>query len=63
MGRTDRLLSFDTTRTAKKMTPPTVLRCRGNVFTDLLPLSEDTARTENDAANSSVVGCIRPRGT
>jgi hypothetical protein len=36
LGRTNRLLSFDTTRTAQKTTPP-ILRCRGNVFTGLLP--------------------------
>jgi hypothetical protein len=28
------LLSFDTTRTASKTTRPTILRCRGNVFTE-----------------------------
>jgi hypothetical protein len=36
---TNRLLSFDTTRTVQK-TPPTILRCRGNVFTELLPSND-----------------------
>jgi hypothetical protein len=31
--------SFDTTRTAKKVTPP-ILPCRGNVFTKPLPSNE-----------------------
>jgi hypothetical protein len=39
LGRTN-LLSSDTTRTAQKTTPPTILRCRGNVFTELLPSNE-----------------------
>jgi hypothetical protein len=37
VGRTSRLLSFDTTRVAQKTMPPTVLLCRGNVFTEPLP--------------------------
>jgi hypothetical protein len=36
-GRTNRLLSFNMTRTAKKTRPPTILRFRGNVFTEFLP--------------------------
>jgi hypothetical protein len=31
------LHSFDTTRTAYKTTPPIILHCRGNVFTELVP--------------------------
>jgi hypothetical protein len=31
------LLSFDTTWTAYKTKPPTILPCSGNVFTELLP--------------------------
>jgi hypothetical protein len=34
LGRTDRLLSFHTTRIAYKTSPRTITRCRGNVFTD-----------------------------
>jgi hypothetical protein len=34
VGRTNRLISFDTTGTTLKTTPPTILRCRGNVFTE-----------------------------
>jgi hypothetical protein len=40
LGRTDRLLSLDTTRTAKKTTPPTILRCRWNVLIELLPSND-----------------------
>jgi hypothetical protein len=40
IGRINRLFSFDTTRTAQKTTPQTVLRCRGNVFTELLPSND-----------------------
>jgi hypothetical protein len=39
-GRTNRLISVDTTRTAQKMTPPTIFRCSGNVFTKLLPSND-----------------------
>jgi hypothetical protein len=51
------LLSFDTIWTAERTTPPTILRYRGNVFTEPLPgndkgiykhthrLSLDTTRT------------------
>jgi hypothetical protein len=39
------LLSFDTTWTAQKTTPPTILRYRGNVFTDPLP-SNDKGDTQ-----------------
>jgi hypothetical protein len=37
LGRINRLLPFETTPTAKKMTPPTIPLCRGNVFTEPLP--------------------------
>jgi hypothetical protein len=37
---TNGLRAFDTTRTAQKMGPPTILRCCGNVFTELLPNSD-----------------------
>jgi hypothetical protein len=40
LGRTNRLLSYETTRTPKKTTPPTILRCCGNVFTELLPSND-----------------------
>jgi hypothetical protein len=56
--------------------PPTILRCRGKVFTEPLPSNDtgieidtqiilwyDTDRTENDASkNSSTVACILCRG-
>jgi hypothetical protein len=38
--RTIRLLSFDATGIAQKTAPPTILRCRGNVFTELLPSND-----------------------
>jgi hypothetical protein len=41
LERTNPLLSFQTTRIAQKMAPPTILRCCGNVFTELL-LSNDS---------------------
>jgi hypothetical protein len=37
---TNILLFFDTTRTVKKTLPPTVLRCRRNVFTEPLPSND-----------------------
>jgi hypothetical protein len=37
LGKTNRLLSFHTTRTAQKTTPTAILHCRRNVFTELLP--------------------------
>jgi hypothetical protein len=37
LGRTNHLLSLDTTPTTYKTTPPTILCCYGNVFTELLP--------------------------
>jgi hypothetical protein len=40
VGRTNRLLSFDTTRTAQETTPPTILPCSGNVLTELLPSND-----------------------
>jgi hypothetical protein len=40
LGRTNRLLSFNKTRIAYKTTPPTILRCRGKVFTELLPSND-----------------------
>jgi hypothetical protein len=39
-GKTNRLLSFDMTRTPWKTLPPTILRCRGNIFTELLPSND-----------------------
>jgi hypothetical protein len=40
LGRPNRLLSSDVTRTTWKTAPPTIFRCRWNVFTDPL-LSND----------------------
>jgi hypothetical protein len=40
LGRINRLLSFSTTWTAQKTTPPTIIFCRVNVFTKLLPSND-----------------------
>jgi hypothetical protein len=40
LERTDSLLSFDTTWTAQKTVSQTILRCRGNVFTEPLPSND-----------------------
>jgi hypothetical protein len=56
LGKTNRLLPFDTTWSAPKITQPKILRCRGNAFIELLLLNnkEDT-QTEPQAqiSNSS----------
>jgi hypothetical protein len=36
LGKNNRLISFDTTRTVEKTTPPAILLCRRNVFTECL---------------------------
>jgi hypothetical protein len=65
LGRTNRLLSFDTIRAAQKTTPPTILPCRGNTFTELLPRNGkgDTKTDPQTHAfnNFSIVACIRHR--
>jgi hypothetical protein len=50
-----------TTIISRKTTPPTILRCRRNVFTKLLPgNNKDMDCMENDAfKNSSIAPCIR----
>jgi hypothetical protein len=59
--------SSDGPLAAQKTTHPTVLRCRGNVFTEQMPsndkgiyrliesLSYDTNRVENDPCNNSAI--------
>jgi hypothetical protein len=42
LGRTNRLFSFDMTRTAYKITLPIVVRCRGNVSIEFLPSNHRT---------------------
>jgi hypothetical protein len=55
----NRLFSYDTTWAAEKTTPPTILRCRRNVFTKLLPSNIDMDRMESDEfKNSSIAPCI-----
>jgi hypothetical protein len=45
LERTNGLLPFDTTWTAQKTTPPAILRCRWNVFTEQLPSSDTRGYT------------------
>jgi hypothetical protein len=40
LERPNRLLSYNTTWSAQKTPPPTVLHCRGNVFTELFPSND-----------------------
>jgi hypothetical protein len=40
MGITNRLRSYDSTLTALKSMLPTILRCRRNVLTDVLPSND-----------------------
>jgi hypothetical protein len=40
LGIINCIFSFDTARTAQKTAPPTILRCIGNVFTELLPRND-----------------------
>jgi hypothetical protein len=40
VGKTNRLLSFHTTWPVMKATPPAILLCRGNIFTQLLHSSD-----------------------
>jgi hypothetical protein len=40
MGRTNVLLSYDTTPTVQRTTVPSILRCRGNIFIMLLPSND-----------------------
>jgi hypothetical protein len=40
LGRTNRQLSFYTTMDAHITTSPRILRCRGKVFTELLPIND-----------------------
>jgi hypothetical protein len=48
LGRTTRLLSFDTIRASKKETPPTILRCHGNAFTEPLPSNDRMIHRETN---------------
>jgi hypothetical protein len=72
LGRTNRLLSFDTTRTAQKTMSQTIHSYGGNVFTEPLPSNVTgdtytdtqiffryaTYRIDNDATNNfCTVGC------
>jgi hypothetical protein len=53
LGRTNRLLSFDTW-TAQKTTPPTIPRFRGNVFTEPLPSNDKKRERERKVENRRV---------
>jgi hypothetical protein len=56
LGRTNRLLCFDATRTAYKTTPPTI-HCCGNIYTKLLPNNDRGIHTQTHrhASNNSFV--------
>jgi hypothetical protein len=77
LRRTNRLLPSDTTWTAQTTKPQTILRCRGNVFTETLPCNDTWIRRQNHrlsfytrrtaqkttrSNNSSIVACIDCRG-
>jgi hypothetical protein len=63
LGRTNRLISFDTTRTAYKTSPSIILLCCGNAFTELLPSNDMGIHKQTHASyNSSIVACIRYHG-
>jgi hypothetical protein len=61
---TNHLVSFDTIRTAQKTTLPNILRCRRDVFTELLHINDGEYRDRHTYTpnNSSIVACIRYRG-
>jgi hypothetical protein len=62
LGRMIRLLFFDTTRAAQEKTPPTILRCRRDVFTESLPSNDrGIHRQTYVSSNSSTVACIHCR--
>jgi hypothetical protein len=48
LGRTNHLLSSDTIRTAQKTTPPTIIRCSGNVSTKQLSSDDRGIHTERE---------------
>jgi hypothetical protein len=70
VGRTNRLLSFDTTRTEKKTTLPTIRHCRRNVFTEPLPSNDrdlhilcfNATRIAYKTTRPTIVSCTRCRG-
>jgi hypothetical protein len=49
LGKTNRLLSFYMPRTTQKTTLPTILCCRENIFTELLPSNERIHRRNTDS--------------
>jgi hypothetical protein len=53
---TNSLLSSNTTWTAQKTTPPIILRCRGNVFTE--PLSSNYRRIRRPARSNKLLLAI-----
>jgi hypothetical protein len=55
LGRTNRLLSFDTTRTALKTTTATVRSCRGNVFTKLSPNNDKGLHSQTHRHTLSMI--------
>jgi hypothetical protein len=54
--KANRLLSFDTTWTAKKTMPPTFLRCCVNVFTEPLPRNDKGYTVQSSPVQSIGAG-------
>jgi hypothetical protein len=48
-GRTNRLFSFHTTRTAQKMMPPAVPYCSEYIFAELLPVNDIQTERPTDS--------------
>jgi hypothetical protein len=49
LRKTNILLPFDTTWARQKKTPPTILRCRGNMFTEPLPSNDRRIHRPTDS--------------
>jgi hypothetical protein len=49
LGRTNHILSFNTTQTTQKMKLPTIICCRGNIFTELLPSNNREIHRTSDS--------------
>jgi hypothetical protein len=52
-GKNNSLLSFDTTWAMQKGTPPIILHCGGNMFTELLPCNSRIHRLSFDTTWTS----------
>jgi hypothetical protein len=59
LRKTNRLFIFDKTRTAYKTTPPTIIRCRANNFTELLPGNDRGIRRQTHIQTRLTSICYR----